>query len=181
MGYYYYHHVDHVRENYSSLICDLEEKRKTFLGVGTKKTKLALNKIAKTELNAKLLRLALEVEDKNINAKKYENYRQKYYDEKKDILKSLVKLCDENDIKVGISEDKNDEYLNILYFELPYCEQISWHVTKEDGFYDVKPYEGEWDGKTESTLPKLENAILKLFKDLSSKGEFLNIIEKFKS
>jgi hypothetical protein len=165
MGYYY--HYDNVRDNYSSLIDKLEYQRGQFCGIGTRKIKIRLNKLAKTELNAKLYRLALEIEDKNISAKKYEKYRDMYYMEKSDKIKELIKLCSDNNIVVGYQEkDDFGLHIYIVYFELPHCEQISWHT------YDVphcNEYEKEWDGKENSTLQKLEKAIMAQYPNIAIK------------
>ena len=161
MGYYY--HYDNVRDNYSSLIDKLEYQREQFCGIGTRKIKIRLNKLAQKELNAKLYRLALEIEDKNISAKKYENYRDKYYQEKSERIAELIKICLDNNIIVGWQKQNNDDFrlpLYVVYFELPFCEQISWHSYD---FPKCPIYEKQWDGKEESTLKKLEAAILKQY------------------
>ena len=52
-----------------TLIWQLANSRKNFCGVGSRKIKLLLNKLAKTDNLAKAYRIALEAEDKNISAK----------------------------------------------------------------------------------------------------------------
>lgn len=49
---------------------------------------------------------------------------------------------------------------NIVYFELPDCEQISFHCTFKNP-KELPRYEKEWDRKVNSTLGKLETAISK--------------------
>ena len=125
-----YYRDDYVRDKYSSLISQLNGKRKSFCGIGTRKAKIRLNKLAKTDILAKLYRLALEVEDKNINAKAYPDYRDRYYEEKEDLLNALVDLVVANKVIVGYhvdkSADENYEYpLMLVYFDLLTFEQIS--------------------------------------------------------
>lgn len=183
----WWHNYDKTKEKYSDLISQLSDKRNTFCGIGTRKAKIRLNKLAKNSLIAMLYRKALEIEDKNIQAKAFPNYRDKYYEEKSSLLNEFIKICLDNNIKVGYSEenierkvreyeDDEDEYgiyeeepkyvtiiihtMYIVYFDLPGCEQISWHSTRKP---DCSLYDGVWDGKTNSVLPKLEKAILKAF------------------
>ena len=49
----------------------LIQARTQFAGVGTRKAKLALNKLARTDPYAQALRVALEIEDVNLTAKRY--------------------------------------------------------------------------------------------------------------
>ena len=170
MGRYYYGDENKTREKYSVRISDLEYKRNTFLNVGTRKVKLALNKIAKTEIEAKLLRVALEVEDQSICAKKYENYSGSYYEKKDDKLDELVKLCIDNKIVVGYSITDDEIPLYIVYCERPYCEQISFHTTEMPS---CGLYNGTWDGKENSILDKLEVAIGILFDVYRSKNMYI--------
>lgn len=50
-----------------------------------------------------------------------------------------------------------------VYFELPGCEQISFHFEKK-GFY-CNHYDSIWDGKENSTLLKLEACIKNMLKE----------------
>ena len=50
---------------------ELIKARSQFAGIGTRKAKLALNKLAKTDAYAEALRVALEIEDANLTAKRY--------------------------------------------------------------------------------------------------------------
>lgn len=182
----WWHNYDKTREKYSDLISQLSDKRNTFCGIGTRKAKIRLNKLAKNSLIAMLYRKALEIEDKNIQAKAFPNYRDKYYEEKSSLLNEFIKICLDNNIKVGYSEESTerkvrineyDEYgyriyeedpeyeiivhtMYIVYFDLPGCEQISWHSKSKP---NCPLYDGVWDGKTNSVLPKLEKAILDAF------------------
>ena len=53
------------------LVNGLTQARSEFARIGTRKVKLALNKLAKTDPYAYALRVALEIEDANITAKRY--------------------------------------------------------------------------------------------------------------
>ncbi len=60
----------------------LKNARKFYCGIGTKKVKLMLNKLSSCSQSALIVRLALEIEDSNIQAKntKKEIARYKYYE-----------------------------------------------------------------------------------------------------
>lgn len=166
MGWYYYR--DRTKEKYSDLIDQLSEKRDTFCGIGTRKAKIRLNKLAKSNLTALLYRKSLEIEGKNIQAKAWSHYREKYYDEKSNLINELVNICLDNKVKVGYSSAETDycgyvEPLYIVYFDLPGCEQISWHSFSKP---KCPLYDGVWDGLRNSTLPKLEKAISKEFPEI---------------
>ena len=128
MSWYYY--TDRVKDRYAGLIRILEKKRETFCGIGTRKIKIRLNKLCDQSIDALLFRKALEIEDKNISAKKYQNYRDKYYEEKGDLIEELIQFCIANNINVGYQEVEEQEYqtLYVVYFDFPNCEQISWHT-----------------------------------------------------
>lgn len=81
---------------------------------------------------AEIFRTALDLEDANIIAKKYRGstYSDHYYDEKEDLLVNLIGLCREGeDILYGYQYTDGDyAYINaVMYFDLPGCEQISFH------------------------------------------------------
>lgn len=115
---------------------------------------------------AEIFRSALNLEDANIIAKKYRGstYSDHYYDEKEDLLVNLIGLCREGeDILYGYQYTDDDyAYINaVMYFDLPGCEQISFHCHLETAEAETLPkYPKEWDGQRNSTLPKLEKAIL---------------------
>lgn len=155
------------------LVCDFESMRDCMCGVGTRKVKLMLNKkIKEHDKIAELYRLALEVEDCNISAKKYRgSYKLDYYEKKTEKLKELVDLCliyndehEENKVIYGKEMSSGRETNAILYFELPGCEQISFHtsLSKNDAS-GIPNYGKAWDGKVNSTMWKLEQAINELY------------------
>jgi hypothetical protein len=139
--------------------------RKQFCGIGTRRAKLALNKLAKTSTYAKALRTALEIEDKNLTAKKYHGgdiggytYDQIAYWGKHDGIMQLADICRLESWTYGIQESGVYGVTHVIYFELPGVEQISWHFLPPAG-HDLPEYLGVWDQKTHSTLVKLERAI----------------------
>src|SRR5579862_6961720 len=78
----------------------LNTARRQFCGMGTRRTKLALNKLCSTSAFAQALRIALEIEDKNLTAKKYHGgdiagytYDQVAYFAKHQGIMQLVELC----------------------------------------------------------------------------------------
>lgn len=153
----------------------LEKSRGDFCGIGTRKIKLFLNKkIKEGDIIAKLYRMALEIEDKNITAKKIMNkyhgygyeYADKVYAEKHKLIRELIGLCIDNDIIYGYQVCDDISTNAIIYFELPNMEQISFHdsMSKEE-IEKWNIYLKEWDGKKNSTLRKIEKTILEKYKN----------------
>ena len=95
-----------VERKNERLVEELTKRRKTFAGMGTNKAKRRLNKLAKSrDVVAKALRLALEIEDKNISAKKaYGKYRDKTYEVKADFICELGTLFKKHGWIYGIME-----------------------------------------------------------------------------
>lgn len=156
----------------AQLIDQLYDMRQNMCGIGTRRVKLFLNsRIKKNDILAKLYRLALEIEDNNIQAKDNFYYSLHYYNKKEELIKELAQLCVENNYTFGIQNSDVKITNTIIYFELPYCEQISFHCNLSD---DIKqkypPYNKEWDRKVNSTLFKIETAILSQYgKDIHNK------------
>lgn len=146
----------------ASLIEDLEKYRSEFAGIGTNKAKRRLNKLATTNPFAKAVRTALEIEDKNICAKKYQGtYKDKIYNQKSKLINDLCKIFKEQKWNFGIQDSDLMEPTHVIYFEIPICEQISWHYSP-DNLTGLPQYDGKWDKKINSTLGKLEKAAIKL-------------------
>jgi hypothetical protein len=146
------------------LVRDLKEKRVEFAGVGTNKAKRRLNKLSKTDNVCLALRTALEIEDINIQAKKYfGEYRDKAYAKKGEYIFKLVDIFKENNWTYGIHETDNFSTNYVIFFEIPSCEQISWHINL--GKNELPVYLKKWDGKENSTLNKLEVSIKNKLKE----------------
>lgn len=149
------------------LVESLRDYRKSMCGVGTRRVKLFLNKKAKSgDIIAKTLRLALEIEDINISAKdSYWKYQDRMYKKKNLLITDMIKICQENNYVYGYQKSDVKATSHIIYFELPHCEQISFHcdLEKLDG---IPVYEKEWDKKINSTLPKIEKAVLDIYKSI---------------
>ena len=142
--------------------------------IGQKKVKLLLNSLVKKgDRIAGMYRQILECENCNINAKKYyntvrHNYKEHYYNMKKDAIDNLIKdiidynsTVSESDMIV-FGKQSSDVYdtNDIVYFELPGLEQISFHTDISQSVYDMVPeYKKEWDEKVNSTLSKIESGI----------------------
>lgn len=158
---------DAIKKN-RDLSYQLDDMRENFCEIGTRKTKLFLNNLVKSgEKRAELYRIALEIEDENIVAKRYwGKYRRQHYEKKSLLILKLIALCKECGINTyGYQEKCGLETSHIIYFDLPNCEQISFHCTLPN-ISNIPKYEGEWDGKINSTLPKLENAINSVYGEL---------------
>lgn len=148
-----------------ALVQVLDTARSRFCGVGTRRTKVALNKLAKTSIYAKALRLALEIEDKNLTAKKYfggnidgYSYSQIAYFAKHDGIMQLVEISKSEGWTFGVQKSEVVGATHVIYFDLPGVEQISWHFTPPPT-HELPAYTGQWDRKENSTLLKLEAAI----------------------
>ena len=147
------------------LIENLELYRKNMLGLGTNKIKRRLNKLSKTDNIAKAIRLALEIEDKNILAKKYSgNYKQHYYESKYSLILELVKVFNENGWNYGKEESDVNDTDYIIYFEIPGCSQISWH-TSFNKPAEIPNYNKKWDGISR-TLEKLAGMIKEKYEEI---------------
>lgn len=142
------------------LVYQLLEKRGNFALIGTNKVKRRLNKISDRIPEALALRYALEVEDK----KYFGEWRDKIYQEKSNLISTLIFLSEENGWVYGIQNSDVSNTTHIIYFEFPNCEQISWHYSPSD-VSSLPKYTKKWDGKINSTLDKLEKAIIVLLKE----------------
>jgi len=140
------------------LIERLSEGRKEFAGLGTNKVKRRLNKLSDNPV-CKAARIALEIEDKNISAKNTRGkFIEKIYKVKNTLILELAELFKNENWIYGIQ--KSDSYgpSHVIYFEIPGCEQISWHFAAEKEM-NIPEYKGVWDEKINSTLDKLEDLI----------------------
>ena len=159
----------HKKPDHSELIKQLSKMRTRMCGIGTNRLKRFLNaRIKAGDKTAELYRTALELEDVNIRAKKYKgDYSVRCYNKKEVLLSRLCDLCrNHGDILYGCHYDNATvDYINsVMYFELPGCEQISFHCHLNGRkAVHLPTYPKEWDEKVESTLPKLEAAIMLLY------------------
>lgn len=157
--------IYHAKIKNQILINSLKEKRKNFAGIGTNKAKRRLNKLAKTDPIAQATRLAIEIEDKNISAKEaFGTFKDRIYNIKASLILDLCLIFKENSWTYGIQEDNTSITFYVIYFEIPGCEQISWHYMPLDP-KEFPIYNKTWDQKENSTLLKLENITKKLLKN----------------
>ncbi len=176
--YDYYDYKDNYRNNNRSsshsnaleknaeLIYQLQVSRDNFLGIGTNKAKRRLNKLSETNPIALAFRVALETEDKNIQAKNsFGKYKRKIYDQKAILIEQMLDLFKKNNWTYGLHEESTYDTNAIAFFEIPGCEQISWHCTLRC-ISSTPKYEKMWDGKINSTLEKLESAIKSAFPEI---------------
>lgn len=163
-----------ARMKNEELVFQLSKKRGDFCGLGTRRIKLFLNKkIKEGDKVAEMYRLALETEDENIKAKDNWYYADAHYNRKRELIDKLVAVCSENDVVYGVQKSDVRDTTHIIYFELPDCEQISFH-NSFDKVEKLPIYNKEWDKKRNSTLPKIEHAILAHYPD-----EIVALIEKY--
>lgn len=144
---------------------ELKKQRKDYAGIGTNKAKRRLNKLAVDNSVANAVRIALEIEDKNILAKQSSRmFRDKIYSVKEKLILTLCEVFAKECWIYGVQTSDNPATTHVIYFEIPGCEQLSWHFSPETKeIADSLPeYEGKWDGKTEMTLNKLEVITRKL-------------------
>lgn len=139
------------RERRAILTTQISAAREDAAGMGTRKLKLRLNRLATISPVAKGYRLALEIEDANNAAKRYfGDHRERYYAKKDELLRELVDLAEAQGWEYGFQAENTGATTSICYLHLPGAEQVSWHCRLEG-----KAYQGEWDGKQLATLGKL--------------------------
>jgi hypothetical protein len=145
----------------------LVQARADFAGIGTRKTKLALNKLGKTDPYAYALRVALEIEDVNLTAARYfggncggYTYAEIAYMKKGEKIETLIGICESQGWVFGVLPSDVSQTTHIIYFDIPGVGQLSWHYSPERM---LPVYSGKWDGKEGSTVPKLEVAVVRLF------------------
>jgi len=160
-------HLKAIEKN-QNLIADLYDARKNFLNLGTNKVKRRLNKLAVSDPIAHAVRLALECEDKNIQAKEARGrFKSKIYDNKFGIIMKLVEVFQTNNWIYGIEKQEDYKTNSIIYFEIPGMEQISWHTNLFPNTIKTLPlYNKSWDGKINSTLQKIGDKIKNDYKDI---------------
>lgn len=146
------------------LVRQLSTAREEFCGIGTKRAKLQLNQFAKSNVIALAFRIALEIEDCSTLGKKYHGkWSDHYYEKKQEKIIELMNLCAEQNWIYGKHNSDLSYPKFIIYFELPGCEQISFHTDLQNP--EIPDYPKDWDGKRNSTLGKLEAAISEILKD----------------
>ncbi len=146
-----------------NLSYQLDKKRETFAMIGTNKAKRRLNKLSESNPLAHAVRLSLEIEDVNIVAKRQRGqYRDKYYEKKEFLILKLINLFLANGWTCGYQDSDNHSASSVIYFEVPECEQISWHSNLSKSKIKCGKYEKEWDGKQNATLEKLEKVTIKI-------------------
>lgn len=144
----------------SELVHQLSSARNSFAGIGTRAAKLKLNRLGNSSSVARAYRLALEIEDRSIQGKKYRRseWSDRAYFEKSRLIEELAQLCEKEGWTYG--QHKTGGWpQHVVYFDLPGCEQISFHTTLKNP-EAVPHYPKEWDGKRSSTLGKLEAAFM---------------------
>jgi hypothetical protein len=141
---------------------DLIDARTQFAGIGTRKAKMRLNKLAKSDVYARALRMALEIEDANLTAKRYfggdcggYTYAQINYFKKAEHIELLIGIAKAEGWSYGVHPSDVLDTTHIIYFEIPGVGQVSWHYSPKEL---LPVYAGKWDGLARSTLPKLEAA-----------------------
>lgn len=63
----------------------------------------------------------------------------------------------------GLDEDEDAIMTKVLYFHIPGCQQISYHISNADAFASVPDYTLSWDECRNTTLSKLRECIWKMF------------------
>lgn len=150
-------------------IKDYNERKDTFChGIGQRRVKLFLNRLVKDgDAVARMYRIALEIEGVNLAAKKaLMKYHSDYhsYDRKEAMLRELMDVCREQGVRYGQQRSTAPAATHVIYFDLPGCEQISFHTNMREAG-TLPAYDGEWDGKRCSTMSKLEAAIWKRYEN----------------
>ena len=99
---------------------------------------------------------------KSISAKNsYGDYKEKIYNQKYNYIIKLCELFEQQKWIYGIQNSDIKMISHVIYFEIPDCEQISWHITLKE-FSKFPIYKKDWDNKKNSTIKKLEDITIKL-------------------
>lgn len=158
--------IDEAYEKNRQLGEQLEDARENFCGLGTKRIKFFLNKLSKQgDINATVLRLLLEIEDKNISAKKTWYHPEWLYYKKSELLKDCARIYGENNMTYGVQRSDNHSANTVMYFELPLTgEQVSFHTNMNNEEYRKYPeYPKKWDELINSTIPKIEKCLTTIY------------------
>lgn len=141
--------------------------RTQFAGVGTRQAKLVLNTLARGDEFARALRIALEIEDANLTAKRYFGgnvdgltYADIAYARKSANIEVLIKIGESQGWTFGIRPSDVKHTTHIIYFDIPEVGQLSWHYSPK---VSLPLYPGQWDGNSESMLSKLDVAVSAIF------------------
>ena len=121
------------------------------------------------DIIAQSYRLALELQDTNIVAKRqYGGYRDHTYEKKRNLLKELIGLCREQRWVYGYQSSSVIGVDSVIYFELPDMEQISFHTRMRELGGGIPHYPKPWNGKENYTLIAIEQAIMSRYGDAIS-------------
>lgn len=144
----------------------LQSARDNACGIGTRLLKLRLNKLAKLDPVALAVRLALEIEDANLSAKRYRGskYQDRNYAKKEALILELITLFRHQEWLFGLQKSDGWATRHVIYFDIPKCEQISWHYTHRGA--ELPTYPHDWDGKVNSTLIKLFDFVVREYPHL---------------
>ena len=125
--------------------------------------KIKLTRLARLHPLALAYRLALEIEDVNVKAKQYRGSRWElhYYGQRESLLIELVILCRRSSYRHGT---RHEGSLNVLYFDLPHCAQLSWHV--RDFPLIVPAYAQPWDGLRDATFSKIVTSVMHVYPEV---------------
>lgn len=161
----YEDYYDSAKFKNRELVSILDVSRNDFCSIGTNKIKRRLNKLSQTDDVAKAVRLSIEIEDKSIQAKKYYKDYYNNYSEKENLIYELIDIFEY--YKWNYGKQKSDVIpVNwMVFFEIPDCEQISWH-TNLNNSNSIPDYKGKWDQKVNSTLSKLEQFIKNKYSEI---------------
>jgi len=129
-------------------------------GVSYKKVVKELERLSKQKGSiAKIYLMILQSSMfSQVASEKTGSEKKRVYKEKEKHVKKLVELCKKyNNTTVGYTNTNKLPH-PVLFFKIPYCEQIT--ICSNINGLDIDPWKGEdWDGKRASTLPKIERAI----------------------
>jgi hypothetical protein len=142
------------------LNAQLDEAYRAFCGEGLTLVKQRLETDSSPLAQAFLL--ALRIECVNRRAKRRKNRAEaQLYREKRQLIRAFIAHGMAHGYDLRRAESAEPGQPHVLYVYLPGCEQISWHTSLEG--IDLPSDERGWDGKSCSTLRKLEDAIRRCF------------------
>lgn len=154
-----------VQKNTLDIFGCYDHAKISFASRGLRSAKIMLGKLAKKGNDVALaLSIATTAELFSIRAKKawrYGDDRPKYYKKKAKQIAKLIKLAQKNGWTYGTHQSDSTRTSHIIYFEIPGCEQLSYHYTPSKDII-LPIYEKEWDQKRNSTIKKLSVAVERL-------------------
>lgn len=144
---------------HKQLLKDYKVAKNKLCGIGIEEVKNRLEKFSKHDNKAKAYKLLLEAIVFNTIAKDFHRKgSNRFYKIKDMLLEKLIRMCNKYHYNVGWHESDIEDKNYIVYFQLPNCKQISFHT--DVNVDNIPMFHDDWDGIINSSIWKIEEAIL---------------------